>query len=58
VLTECLELVGDPMSAPGGRNPSIVPGQRVSMFPGAEPQALGQLRMQSPRAPRLENDER
>jgi signal recognition particle receptor subunit beta len=58
VLTECLELVGDPTNAPGGRNPSIVPGQRVSMFPGAEPAALGSLRMQSPRAPRLEGDER
>lgn len=58
VLTECLELVGDPLNAPGGRNPSIVPGQRVSMFPGAEPTALGSLRMQSPRAPRLEGDER
>jgi hypothetical protein len=56
ILAECLQLVGDPAKAPAGRNPSIVPGQRVSMFPGAEPAALGQLRAEGRRLPRLETD--
>lgn len=41
ILAACLVQVADPRSAPAGRSPSIVPGQRVSMFPDAEPAALG-----------------
>lgn len=40
ILTACLTQLGDPVWAPSGRSPSIMPGQRVSMFPGAEPAAL------------------
>lgn len=35
VVTECLKLVGDPATAAEGRTPSILPGQRASMYPGA-----------------------
>ena len=35
VLKLCLGLVGDPNTAREGRSPSILPGRRVSMFPGA-----------------------
>lgn len=35
IVTECMKLVGDPRTLPEGRSPSIVPGQRVSMYPGA-----------------------
>jgi signal recognition particle receptor subunit beta len=45
ILTACLTQVGDPVLAPSGRSPSIVPGQRVSMFPDAEPSALGRVHM-------------
>jgi signal recognition particle receptor subunit beta len=59
ILAECLSLIGDPATAPSGRNPSIVPGQRVSMFPGAEPPALGALRHEGGRRmPRLEGEDR
>jgi hypothetical protein len=34
ILRECLQLVGDPRTAKEGRTPSILPGQRASMFPG------------------------
>lgn len=34
ILRECLQLVGDPRTAKEGRSPSILPGQRASMFPG------------------------
>jgi mutual gliding-motility protein MglA len=45
ILTACLTQVGDPAMAPSGRSPSIVPGQRVSMFPEAEPSALGRVHL-------------
>lgn len=33
VLKQCLALVGDPSQVREGRSPSILPGQRASMFP-------------------------
>lgn len=35
ILKACLKVVGDPVDAPEGRSPSIVPGTRPSMFPAA-----------------------
>lgn len=35
IVTECLKLVGDPRKAREGRSPSILPGHRASMYPGA-----------------------
>ena len=35
IVKECLSLVEEPSKAPSGRSPSIVPGQRASMFPQA-----------------------
>lgn len=35
ILKECLAVVEEPSRAPPGHSPSIVPGQRVSMFPEA-----------------------
>lgn len=35
ILKTTLKIVGDPTEAPEGRSPSILPGQRASMFPGA-----------------------
>jgi len=35
ILKGCLKIVGDPKVAPEGRSPSILPGKRMSMFPGA-----------------------
>jgi mutual gliding-motility protein MglA len=35
IVTECLKLVGDPRKAREGRTPSILPGHRASMYPGA-----------------------
>jgi mutual gliding-motility protein MglA len=35
ILKECLAVVEDPSRAPPGHSPSIVPGQRMSMFPEA-----------------------
>ncbi len=35
IVKECLKLVGDPTKAPAGRSPSILPGYRPSMYPGA-----------------------
>ncbi len=35
IVTECMKLVGDPKKAREGRSPSILPGQRASMYPGA-----------------------
>ena len=34
ILRSCLKIVGDPRHAREGRSPSILPGQRTSMFPG------------------------
>jgi hypothetical protein len=58
ILSACLVQVGDPRAAPSGRSPSIVPGRRVSMFPGAEPAALGRERLPAaPPAPRWPGDD-
>ena len=55
ILGSCLAQVVDPQAAPAGRSPSIVPGRRVSMFPDAEPAALGRERMPpSPPLPRFD----
>ena len=35
ILKACLKIVGDPVTAPEGRSPSILPGKRASMFPSA-----------------------
>lgn len=43
-LAGCLSLVGDPLCAPAGRSPSILPGRHASMFPEAEPRALARRR--------------
>lgn len=52
IIKSCLQIVGDPNRAHEGRLPSIMPGQRASMFPGAIPPALhGALEV--PKAPRL-----
>ena len=56
ILAECLQLVGDPSTAPAGRSPSIVPGKRVSMFPAAEPSALSAARVPKSLAQALESE--
>ena len=45
---QCLSLVGDPRRAPEGRSPSIMPGQRASIYPSA-----GEPAPALPRPPRL-----
>jgi hypothetical protein len=35
IVRECLKIVGDPRRAAEGRTPSILPGHRASMYPGA-----------------------
>ena len=56
IVRECLKIVGDPRRAPEGRTPSILPGRRASMYPGAavgdsvrRPEAPARL----PNAPRV-----
>ena len=39
VVKQCLQLIGTPDQAPEGRIPSILPGARLSMIPGARPPA-------------------
>lgn len=39
IAKACLDVVGDPEGAAPGRSPSIMPGARSSMFPGATPPA-------------------
>ena len=48
ILAECLTLIDDPELAPAGRSPSIVPGKHASMFPEAEPPALGLMYLPPP----------
>jgi hypothetical protein len=58
ILTGCLVQVGDPQQAPVGRSPSIMPGQRASMFPDADPAALGRERVPAAaKVPRLPDDD-
>jgi hypothetical protein len=35
VVRECVKLLGNPLAAPEGRSPSVMPGRRASMYPGA-----------------------
>jgi 50S ribosomal subunit-associated GTPase HflX len=37
VLKECLAVVDQPVLAPAGHSPSIIPGHRASMYPEATP---------------------
>lgn len=39
VVKQCMRLMGEPIKAPSGRIPSILPGARPSMIPGARPPA-------------------
>lgn len=48
LLRQCLHLVGDPAHAREGRSPSILPGQRASMFPSS----AGRISSPALRAPR------
>ena len=43
ILKACLRIVGDPVDAPEGRSPSIMPGKRASMFPSAPGDERGAL---------------
>jgi hypothetical protein len=53
ILRTTMALIPEPADAPPGRSPSILPGRHLSMFPGAEPPALDELRgIGSPRVPR------
>lgn len=44
IVKGCLAMIDDPALAPAGRSPSIIPGQRVSMFPDAPPPGLGDVK--------------
>lgn len=62
IVTECMKLVGDPRKAPEGRTPSILPGRRASMYPGAVPPDATPIGASGtdgdaaiPRAPKLPN---
>lgn len=46
ILKICLSLVPDPATAREGRSPSIIPGQRASMFPNR----AGSVRVETPAA--------
>lgn len=48
IVKSCLALVGAPERAPEGRSPSVLPGQRASMYPGGRPPALGPISSFSP----------
>lgn len=48
ILRGCLNLVGDPATAPAGRVPSIIPGRHVSMFPDAEAPGLKPISVPPP----------
>lgn len=58
VIKACLILIGDPRKATEGRSPSILPGRRASMIPGAVPPAAAvPIIPRAPRAPRFEADD-
>jgi len=64
VIKACLVLVRDPQKAEEGRSPSILPGRRASMIPGAVPPAASSPAMAAvpaiprpPRTPRFDGDE-
>ncbi len=52
IIKACLQIVGDPNRAREGRSPSIMPGQRASMFPDAVPPAV-RAALIVPKAPRV-----
>ncbi|MCA9610905.1 MAG: GTPase domain-containing protein [Myxococcales bacterium] len=51
ILKTTLKIVGDPRRAPEGRSPSILPGQRASMFPSAPGLASEEDRLVSGEVP-------
>jgi signal recognition particle receptor subunit beta len=51
ITMECLKLIGDPAKLHEGRSPSILPGRRASMYPGAIPPAAAAAFL--PRAPKV-----
>jgi hypothetical protein len=55
IVKECMRLVGDPATLPEGRTPSILPGHRASMYPGATPPPSIAL-PKAPRVPRIPGD--
>jgi len=59
IIKRCLALVGDPRKAQEGRSPSILPGRRASMIPGAVPPAAADAHAipKAPRVPRFDGDE-
>jgi len=39
IVKQCLKLIGEPAQSPEGRTPSVLPGARLSLIPGARPPA-------------------
>jgi hypothetical protein len=58
IIKKCLALVGDPGKATEGRSPSILPGRRASMIPGAVPPAVAEAHRipKAPRVPRIDGE--
>jgi mutual gliding-motility protein MglA len=58
ILKACLRIVGDPRTAKEGRSPSILPGTRASMFPGAGAPEAGEEEPlpAPPTVPQLDED--
>ena len=54
VVRECVKLLGDPQAAPEGRSPSVLPGRRASMYPGAAADAPASALPRQSHAPGLE----
>jgi signal recognition particle receptor subunit beta len=59
IIKRCLALVGDPRKADEGRSPSILPGRRASMIPGAVPPAATDTHEipKAPRVPRFDGED-
>jgi signal recognition particle receptor subunit beta len=57
ILKQCLALVPDPELAREGRSPSIIPGQRASMFPQRAGAGEGRRSASFPRPPKLPGGE-
>jgi hypothetical protein len=59
IIKKCLALVGDPRKATEGRSPSILPGRRASMIPGAVPPAAAHAHRipKAPRMPRMDGED-
>lgn len=56
ITSACLALVPDPVVAPAGHSPSILPGRRPSMFPDALPAASVTF-PRSPAVPKVDEGE-